>query len=147
MTIKQKKVLEMLHELPTPLKPRVFTILIASGIPTTAAAASQRREFVTATVPLAPLPKDVKTAKYGPSSAVVHAAYVSVERVYEEEQEVVEGGDGVGGCSREIVWDMATASDAKGVLPMAVQKLGIAGAIVKDVGLFLGWAQKQRGKA
>jgi len=127
----------MLHQLPTPLKPRAFTVLIASGIPTTATA-GRRREFVTASVPLAPLTKDAKTAKYGTSSAVVHGAYVSVEHVYEEE---VEGGNG------EIVWDMATASNAKGALPMAVQKLGIAGAIVKDVGLFLDWAQKQRGKA
>lgn len=43
-----------------------------------------------------------------------------------------------------IEWTMATASDAKGWLPMWVQKLGIPGAIVKDVGLFIGWIAKQR---
>jgi hypothetical protein len=116
----------MLHSLPAPLKPRAFSILIASGVPTESAA----REFLTVTVPIAPLPKTVTTAKHGPSSSVVHGAYVSVERVYVD-------GD-------EIIWDMATASDAKGVLPMAVQKLGIPGAIVKDVGLFLSWVEKNR---
>jgi hypothetical protein len=120
----------MLHGLPAPLNPRAFTILIASGVPTIAGS----RSFIAATVPLAPLPKDATTAKYATSSSVVHGAYVSVEHVYED-------GDG------KVVWDMATASDAKGVLPMAVQKLGIAGAIVKDVGLFLGWVQKKRAKA
>lgn len=45
---------------------------------------------------------------------------------------------------RSIEWTMATASDAKGWLPMWAQKLGIPGAIVKDVGLFIGWVAKQR---
>ena len=43
-----------------------------------------------------------------------------------------------------IEWIMATASDAKGWLPMWAQKLGIPGAIVKDVGLFIAWVAKQR---
>ncbi len=43
-----------------------------------------------------------------------------------------------------IEWTMATASDAKGWLPMWVQKLGIPGAIVKDVGLVITWVTKQR---
>jgi Protein of unknown function (DUF3074) len=116
----------MLHKLPAPLKPRSFTILFVSGIPTN----STSRSFLNVTVPLQPVPKEVSTAKYGSSSSVVQAAYVSVEYVYQTK-------DG-------IVWDMATASDAKGALPMAVQKLGIAGAIVKDVGLFMTWIKDQR---
>ena len=39
---------------------------------------------------------------------------------------------------------MATASDAKGWLPMWMQKLGVPGAVVKDVGLFIGWIREQR---
>jgi Protein of unknown function (DUF3074) len=39
----------------------------------------------------------------------------------------------------QIDWTMATASDAKGNLPMFAQKIGIPGAIVKDVGFFLNW--------
>lgn len=40
---------------------------------------------------------------------------------------------------QNIEWVMATASDAKGWLPMWVQKLGVPSAVVKDVGLFVGW--------
>lgn len=34
---------------------------------------------------------------------------------------------------------MATASHAKGNIPMAMQRMGVPGAIAKDVGLFLKW--------
>ena len=39
---------------------------------------------------------------------------------------------------------MATASDAKGNLPMFVQKFGVPGAVLKDVGFFIGWTEKRR---
>lgn len=39
----------------------------------------------------------------------------------------------------QIDWTMATASNAKGNLPMFAQKMGIPGAIAKDVGYFLNW--------
>ena len=39
---------------------------------------------------------------------------------------------------------MATASDAKGYLPMWTQKLGVPGAVVKDVGLFMKWTADNR---
>lgn len=42
---------------------------------------------------------------------------------------------------------MATASDAKGNLPMAVQKLGVPGAIVNDVGFFIRWNAERRASA
>ena len=45
---------------------------------------------------------------------------------------------------------MTTASDAKGWLPMWVQKLGVPGAVVKDVGLFMKWVvglRRGRGKS
>ena len=38
--------------------------------------------------------------------------------------------------SGKVEWMMAVASDASGVLPMWAQKLGLPGAIAKDVGLF-----------
>ncbi|KAL9076045.1 MAG: hypothetical protein Q9157_003795 [Trypethelium eluteriae] len=62
--------------------------------------------------------------------------YTSVERVKLVEEE--------GKAKKEIVWEMATASDAKGTLPMAVQKMGVPGAIIKDVGFFLGWVARRR---
>lgn len=43
-----------------------------------------------------------------------------------------------------VEWVMATASDAKGSLPMFAQKMGVPGAVVKDVGLFIKWVGKNR---
>ena len=43
-----------------------------------------------------------------------------------------------------IDWVMATASDAKGNLPMPMQKLGVPSAVVKDVGLFMEWIRDRR---
>jgi hypothetical protein len=125
------KVYEMVHGMPGPLlKDRLFTILAVSGYP-----AADAGSFVTLTVPLDLGSKtttvQVPSAKYAGSPAVVQGQYVSIEYVHKEE-------DG------SVVWEMATASDAKGNLPMALQKLGIAGAINKDVGLFLAWVDKNR---
>lgn len=139
-------VYEMRHEMPFPLKARAFTVLLASGIPpppesillassipppSTTSIPSPGREFILATVPLEPLPKGTQGSKFGVGvTGVVHGAYVAIERVFEE------GG--------EIVWDMATASDAKGSLPLGMQKLGVAGAVTKDVGLFMRWVGEKR---
>jgi len=59
--------------------------------------------------------------------------YVSVERVKM--------------LDRDILWEMATASDAKGNLPMMLQKLGVPGAVVKDVGYFMKWTAEKRGRS
>ena len=48
--------------------------------------------------------------------------------------------------SKEIDWVMATASDAKGVLPMWAQKLGVPGAVVNDVGFFMKWTADNRAR-
>jgi hypothetical protein len=118
-------VFEIKHNLPTPLSPRVFSTLIASGrVPS-------KREFLTVQVPLAPL-ADASAAKYGKDGSIVHGAYAAVERVWIEEG--------------KVHWDMATASDAKGNLPLVLQKSGVAGAVVQDVGLFLGWVDQMRVK-
>lgn len=63
----------------------------------------------------------------------VVGAYVSVERVRRD-----------GGGS--IEWIMATASDAKGVLPMWVQTRAVPGQVAVDVPYFLGWVDGQRGR-
>jgi hypothetical protein len=39
---------------------------------------------------------------------------------------------------------MATASDAKGVLPQWMQNLAVPGAVAKDVEMFLSWIPSQR---
>ncbi|KAK0754159.1 hypothetical protein B0T18DRAFT_442590 [Schizothecium vesticola] len=61
----------------------------------------------------------------------VVGAYVSVERVRRD-----------GGGSVE--WIMATASDAKGVLPLWVQTRAVPGQVAVDVPYFLGWVEGQR---
>ena len=45
---------------------------------------------------------------------------------------------------QNIEWTMATASDAKGWLPMWAQKMGVPSAVVKDVGLFIKWVHQKR---
>lgn len=62
---------------------------------------------------------------------VTMGKYVSVERVHEQD-------DG------NVNWEMAVASDAGGFLPMALQKMGLPGAISKDVGLFMKQAAEKR---
>ena len=51
---------------------------------------------------------------------------------------------------QNLEWLMATASDAKGWLPMFIQTLGVPGAVIKDVGLFMKWiasVRRDRGKS
>jgi hypothetical protein len=130
----------MIHRLPPPLKPRAFTILIVSAISDPSQSEvdkniNAKNRFLLLTIPIGLAPsgesENISTSKYATSSTAVHGSYVSIEYVHMSPE-------------GNIVWTMATASDAKGVLPMAIQKLGVPGAIVKDVGLFLGWAERQR---
>lgn len=77
---------------------------------------------------------------------VVVGAYVSVERV--RRLPLTKGAE-AGGMSGErgrIEWLMATASDARGILPMWVQTRAVPGQIAKDVSLFLGWMNTERRK-
>lgn len=76
--------------------------------------------------------KDGDTAQK--RAKVTVGQYVSVERV-----KVRENGD--------VMWEMATASDAKGNLPMMLQKMSVPGTIVKDVGFVMKWTAERRGKA
>jgi len=63
----------------------------------------------------------------------VVATYVSIERIRKLD------GDG------EVEWLMATASDARGVLPMWVQTRAVGGQVAKDVPNFFAWAARERG--
>lgn len=65
--------------------------------------------------------------------SIFSSVYTSIER-------------GILRDSKEIEWIMATASDAKGVLPMWAQKLGVPGAVVNDVGFFMKWTADNRAK-
>jgi len=44
----------------------------------------------------------------------------------------------------DIQWVMATASDAKGNIPMWMQKISVPGKVANDVGLFIKWAKRTR---
>ncbi|KAM9884025.1 hypothetical protein VDGL01_01830 [Verticillium dahliae] len=118
---------EMRHAMPGGLlRDRVFgTVMVA-------AAARGRDEFVVVSVPL----RDLRGSDLGglvEEKGVVVGAYVSVERIRR-----IERG--------QIEWLMATASDAKGVLPMWVQTRAVVGVVAKDVELFLSWIADRRDK-
>lgn len=115
---------EMLHQLPTPLEKRVFSVLVVS--------AKKTDEFIDVQLPLDL--RGIAKAKYVDASGIVEGIYTSVEY-----GKLIENG-------AKVEWRMATTSDAKGNLPMWTQKLGIPGAIAKDVGLFVDWRMKERGK-
>lgn len=122
------------HRIPAPLANRVFATLVVRAF-------TRAGAFVIAQIPvdISKLPE----AKYSNGSnrtkgdneeqkqKVIIGQYVSVERVREQ-------ADG------NIVWETATASDAKGWLPMPLQKMALPGALCKDVGWFLQWTSDHR---
>ncbi len=63
---------------------------------------------------------------------LVHGIYTSIERVKTLPDQSIE-------------WTMTVSSDAKGSLPMPMQKLALPGEIAKDVGFFLKWIDEERG--
>lgn len=125
------------HRIPAPLNNRVFATLVTRAF-------TRAGEFVVAQIPV-DITK-VAEAKYSNGSnrtkgdndeqrqKVVIGQYVSVERVREQ-------ADG------NIKWETATASDAKGWLPMVIQKPAIPGALCKDVGWFMKWTSERRPKS
>ncbi|KAF4445391.1 hypothetical protein F53441_10841 [Fusarium austroafricanum] len=113
---------ESVHDLPGPLSKRVFPVLQAT------AAVRGRKEFLIVQIAVRASDDEIDAAKHdGP----IRAAYTSVERIREVDDGSVE-------------WVMGTASDAKGLVPMWAQKLGLSGAIAKDVGMFMEWIGKER---
>ncbi|KAL1861457.1 hypothetical protein Daus18300_008851 [Diaporthe australafricana] len=140
--------LEMKHKIPPPLKPRVFPVLqlVASAVPGggdgggAGAQQQQRDEFVVVSVTVPDLATGPlkESASLSAEKGVVVGAYVSVERVRRLPRQGEDNG--------KIEWVMATASDAKGILPMFLQTKAVPGQIAKDVGMFLGWIDKERGK-
>ncbi|KAF4310319.1 hypothetical protein GTA08_BOTSDO03026 [Botryosphaeria dothidea] len=129
-------VYEMCHQMPPPLTNRVFPVVIIT-------AKTGADSFVVVQIPvdLQDFPDgDVlysngRNKRDGESSVkskkVTPGIYVSVERV-----KLTEAG--------EVKWVMATASNAKGYVPMVLQKQGVPGAVLKDVGLFIQWAMGSR---
>ncbi|KAF2733723.1 hypothetical protein EJ04DRAFT_266794 [Polyplosphaeria fusca] len=143
---------EMYHKLPAPLKRRRFVELVVSGVYTQADKTDDGdvlSQFV-----LVQFPIDLSTfppSFIGPISCLdannrIHgdriaqgaaakkdeaATYECVTGVYASVEKValVRGE----GRPSENIWTMSTTSDAKGALPMWLQKRAIPGAIAKDV--------------
>lgn len=128
---------EMCHEIPFPLQPRCFPVLVAT-------ASINPSKFVAVTVPVnlssfeGAFYSNGRNRTEGTTpmqkKQVVLGAYSAMEKceLYSKHEE---GKD----TKEEIEWLMTTASDAKGNLPMAVQKSSMPGQVVKDVGYFLKW--------
>lgn len=119
------KVVEMKHNIPTPLRNRVFPVLQL------AASLAGVREFIVVSIPISDFAKS-PNAKFSNEKNVVVGAYVSIERVR------------VLPKSGEIEWIMATASNAKGVLPQWMQNMAVPGKVPEDVELFMAWIPTQR---
>lgn len=129
----QLVLVEMKHKIPPPLKPRVFPVLqLLATAMTAGEGGTAKDEFVVVSVPVADFVES-ELAVLSKEAGVVVGAYAAVERVKKEES-----GRG------DVEWIMATASDAKGVLPMWVQTKAVPGQIAKDVALFLGWIEGER---
>lgn len=118
----EAQIVEMHHHIPPPLQNRVFTVLVIS--------AKRHNEFITVQIPVET--RHLPGTKYADEGRITAGMYVSVER-----GELVQDGT-------KTRWEMATASDAGGNLPMWAQKLGTPGAVVKDVGLVLEWCEDRR---
>ncbi|KAH7131948.1 hypothetical protein B0J11DRAFT_520416 [Dendryphion nanum] len=159
-------IVNMYHGIPFPLKDRIFSILVAVGVRTDLSSIPEERnggkvqdEFVVVQLPIAitSLPDIVKNRSHhrvpgSPSyqrdperadakqkqklgKALVYGEYVSVEKVARVRK----------GEKTENHWAMATMSDAKGVLPLWVQRKAVPGEIVKDVEYVLKYIAEGKG--
>ena len=122
----QMSLMEMVHHIPPPLNNRVFNVIVI-----TAKHISGGKILV---VQIPVNTTNMAGAKYhaGKSDSPTQGIYCSIER-----GEIIDG-------MASVKWEMATASDAKGALPMFVQKMGTPAAVVKDVGLFMEWCAQRR---
>jgi len=130
-------VYEMAHKIPPPLNNRVFSVAIV-----TARSKATPTQFLVVQIPVdisrvsGALYSNGRNKTEGDDAlkkkAVEMGQYVSIERC-----ELIDDG-------AKVMWQMGTASDAKGVLPMWIQKMAVPGTVVKDVSLFIDWTQKRR---
>lgn len=137
---------EMCHKLPSVVGPRCFPVLVVT-------ASCSQNEFIAVTIPV-----DIHTFKGSFYSSgrnkhegtdaqikksVTLGEYCAVERVHRFPREATklsaEGKVHSHEGDEDIEWIMATASNTKGNIPMVMQRMGVPGAIAKDVGMFLKW--------
>lgn len=144
----------MCHKLPFPLSPRAFPVLVIT-------AKTDRDGFVIVQLPVNV--ESLQVAFYStrrnereesnalkrkkpvlgysqPSLPVPKCNRILImnPRVYTSIERCILRAD------HDIEWIMATTSDAKGCLPLWIQRMGIPGAIFKDVKFLLEWILKKR---
>lgn len=148
------EIVNMYHGIPAPLYNRVFTVLVLSGVRTGLPQNNLKHESIIVQMPvdLSAFPEEVKKRchyrlesrlTYRPppeciteenrskvGKGLVQGMYASVEKI-----------SSVEGVSH---WAMATASDAKGNLPLRVQRMAVPGEIVKDVEYVYGYMEKRQ---
>lgn len=136
-------IINMYHGIPAPLNDRVFTILVLAGVRTDLPSdGSIKNEFIVVQLPvdLSSFPDHIKDGcdhtisanpTYQPKGKSPIAEKTKVgKKLVQGQYASIEKVSNIGG---ENHWVMATASDAKGVLPQWVQKRAIPGEIAKDV--------------
>lgn len=157
---------EMCHSMPGVVSPRCFPVLVI-----TADVSENEFIAVTLPVNMSNFPGSFYSSKRNKregadsqqKKSVTLGNYVAVERVHKyvkqsththKDRETGETSEHKhnptahhihshdGAPEEEIEWVMATASDARGGIPIVFQRMGVPGAIVKDVGLFLKWIHK-----
>jgi hypothetical protein len=89
------------------------------------------QEFIVVSIPFIDFDKSPH-AEYARDKSLVVGAYTSIERIRVLPQ------------SGETEWIMATASNAKGVLPQWMQNLAVPGKILDDVDFFMKWIPSTR---
>lgn len=133
-------VYEMCHALPWPLGPRCFAVLVA-----TASTSADRFIAVTVPVDLSNFPgafySTGRNRKEGDSSQKRKEVIVGVYNAVESVERHKPGEQGNASDKERIQWVMATASDAKGNLPMTVQKTSMPSQVPKDITYFLKWVR------
>lgn len=141
----------MAHKLPFPLSPRVFPVLVIT-------AKTGSTSFIVVQIPVElgschkAFYSNGRNLKSGDSAAKRKSATIGYAQLPLNEtwrlRQACRVYTSVECCkileNQKIEWSMATASDAKGSLPMRVQKLGVPTAIAKDVGFFIKWTSERR---
>ncbi|EHA53668.1 hypothetical protein MGG_04364 [Pyricularia oryzae 70-15] len=120
---------------PCILQDRVFFVLqITCSVLDEENATTAAHEFLVVNIPMADHPDSLDPQALYRGATL--GAYASVERI-----RILPAGHEDAG---KIEWIMATASDAKGILPRFAQDLAVPDQIVKDVPLFFDWIDSQR---
>ncbi|RMZ82937.1 hypothetical protein DV737_g1809, partial [Chaetothyriales sp. CBS 132003] len=131
---------EMCHDIPPPMKPRCFGVLVVTASVIPRGSGYGRSSNATTATDLG-IWEDGDEEKFVAVTVPVQLGLGTKKAFYANWRNLREGDNDKQKreTEQEIDWLMATASDAKGVLPMWMQKLALPGTLPKDVGYFVKW--------